>query len=101
MYPLQKAAQKAAGKELEQSKKDEEERVDSEDAASCAGIKHIWQLEPVEFDFDEDATNYIRAIHVDDFVKENCETMADQLYGEPDLQSALRSRSTALDGAYY
>ena len=99
MYPLQEAAKKAAGKELEQSKKDEKERADSEAAASCANIKHIRQLEPVEFNFDEDATNCIRAI--DDFVKENCETMADQLYEEPDLQSALRSRSTALDGAYY
>ena len=99
VYPLQAAAKKAAGKEQEQGKKDEKERADSEDAASCANIKHIWQLEPVEFDFNEDATNCIRAI--DDFVKENCETMADQLYKEPDLQSAMSSKSIALDGAYY
>ena len=99
MHPLQEAAKKAAGKEPEQSKKDEKERADSETAASYANIKHIWQLEPAERKFEEDATNCMLAI--EDFIKQNCETMADQLYKEPDPQSALRVRSTALDGACY
>ena len=97
MRLLQEAAKKAAAKELQQSKKDEKERADSKGAASCANIKHIWQLEPTERKFSEDATSCM--LGIESFVKENCETMADQLYEEHDLQRALRSRSTALDGA--
>ena len=57
MHLLQAAAKKGAAQELQESKKDEKQRADSEAAASCANIKHIWQLEPVECNFNEDAMN--------------------------------------------
>ena len=97
MHPLQEAAKKAASKELEQSKKDEKQRADSKAAASCARIKHIWQLEPTEREFKEDAKRML--LKVEEFIELKCQTMADMLYEQDDLRRALRSRSTALDGA--
>ena len=38
-------------------------------------------------------------LNIEEFIKLKCETMADQLYEQDDLHRALRSRSTALDGA--
>ena len=99
MHPLQEAAKRAAGKDPEQSKKDEKERADNEAATRYASIKHIWQLEPAERKFEEDTTSCM--LGIEEFIKQNCETMAGQLYEEPDLQKALRLRSTALDGACY
>ena len=55
VHLLQAAAKQKAKHELQQSKKDEKQRADSKAAASCATIKHIWQLEPTEREFEEDA----------------------------------------------
>ena len=97
VHLLQAAAKQKAKHELQQSKKDEKQRADSKAAASCATIKHIWQLEPTEREFEEDAKRCM--LNIEEFIKLKCETMADQLYEEDDLHRALRSRSTALDGA--
>ena len=97
MHPLQEAAKKAATKELEQSKKDEKQRADSKAVASCARIKHLWQLEPMEREFEEDAK--LMLLKVEEFIKLKCQTMAKMLYEQVDLRRALRYRSTALDGA--
>jgi len=99
VHLLQEAAKKAAAQELQQSKKDEKERADNKAAATCANIKHIWQLEPTEHTFGSDALTCM--LKIAEFIKQKCETMADQLYEEGDLQRALRSRCTALDGACY
>ena len=40
-------------------------------------------------------------LNIEEVIKLKCETMADQLYEEDDLQRVLRSGSTALDGASY
>ena len=40
-------------------------------------------------------------LKVEEFIELKCQTMADMLYEQDDLRRALRSRSTALDGASY
>ena len=82
---------------MEQSKKDEKQRADSKAVASCARIKHLWQLEPTEREFKEDAKRML--LKVEEFIKLKCQTMAQMLYEQVDLRRALRCRSTALDGA--
>ena len=99
VHLLQAIAKQKAKHELQESKKDEKERADSKAAASCAEIKHIWQLEQTKHEFVEDAKSCM--LHIEEFIRLKCETMAEQLCEEEDLQRAVRSRTTALDGASY
>jgi hypothetical protein len=82
-----------------EKQKAEKERADSKAAASCAAIKHIWQLEQTKHEFVEDAKSCM--LQIEEFIRLKCETMAEQLCEEEDLQRAVRSRTTALDGASY
>ena len=43
-------------------------------SASCARIKHLWQLEPTEREFEEDAKRML--LKVEEFIKLKCQTMA-------------------------
>ena len=99
MHLLQAAAKQKAKHELQESKKDEKQRAGSNAAASCATVKHIWQLGPTEREFEENAKRCM--LNIEEFIKLKCKIMTDQLYEEDDLHRALRSRSTALDGASY